>query len=107
PDPHPDPLERDNLGNVPIDVIVEQLLARDTPPPQYEGFVFDKLQRFFSVFTFWQMKARSGIVGENGVYRFLLKVKATLVQHQQQVRIHLLGHSFGAKLATAAIYSAA
>jgi hypothetical protein len=108
PDPHLDPLERENVGNAPIDVVVKQLKDEGAAPaPQYEGFVVDKLQQLFSVFTFWKMKARAAVVGENGVYRFLLNVKKALSKHKRQVRIHLLGHSFGAKLVTAAVYPAA
>jgi hypothetical protein len=108
PDPHLDPLERENFGTIPIAAVVKQLQDKSTvPAPQYEGFVIDKLQQFFSVFTFWKMKARAAIVGENGVYPFLLNVKKALSGQKRQVRIHLLGHSFGAKLVTAAVYPAA
>jgi len=104
PDPHADPIERENISSVPVEVVVNQLKESQ----RYESFsAHDVLQKLFGVFSFWKMKGRAAIVGENGVRRFLVDVKKALSQHDQRVRIHLLGHSFGAKLVTAAVYSAA
>ncbi len=103
PDPHSDPLEKQNISSVSVEVVVNQLKEAG----RYESFSGrDVLQKLFGASSFWKMKGRAAIVGENGVYRFLVDVKKALRQHQQQVRIHLLGHSFGAKLVTAAIYPA-
>jgi hypothetical protein len=64
-----------------------------------------KLQGAFSpldiarVFTYYQMKARAGLVGRNGV-------RAMIARHQVEyptARIHLFGHSFGCKLLLAAV----
>ena len=104
PDPHADPIERQNISSVPVEVVVNQLKESQ----RYESFsVGDVLQELFGVFSFWKMKGRAAIVGENGVYRFLVDVKKALSQHDQRIRIHLLGHSFGAKLVAAAVYPAA
>jgi hypothetical protein len=69
-----------------------------------DNTLLENLLNFFRVFTFWTMKARSAVVGAQGVYPFLKQVKQTRAQHP--LRIHLLGHSFGAKLLTSAVYSA-
>lgn len=104
PDPHIDPIERQNISSVPVEVVVNRLKESQ----RYESFsAHGVLQKLFGVFSFWKMKGRAAIVGENGVYRFLVDVKKALSQHGQRIRIHLLGHSFGAKLVTAAIYPAA
>jgi pimeloyl-ACP methyl ester carboxylesterase len=44
--------------------------------------------------TYWQMKKRAGVVGENG----LAKVLVRLAETNPILRIHLLGHSFGARV---------
>ena len=51
------------------------------------------------VFTFWQMKMRAGIVGENGGAEILKSIKGTV----SGCRVHLLGHSFGSKVVLAAV----
>ncbi|MFG2995587.1 serine-threonine protein kinase [Streptomyces sp. NPDC048340] len=44
--------------------------------------------------TYYQMKARAGVVGERG----LGPVLAELAGHRPALRIHLVGHSFGARV---------
>ena len=44
--------------------------------------------------TYWQMKQRAGIVGREGLGRVLAK----LAESAKTTRVHLLGHSFGARL---------
>lgn len=51
------------------------------------------------VFTYWQMKERAGIVGQNGVHEMVAQIQRAL----PKAKIHLLGHSFGAKLALACV----
>lgn len=48
--------------------------------------------------TYYQMKERAGVVGRNGVNELLRSV----ARLSQQPRIHLIGHSFGARVVTAA-----
>jgi hypothetical protein len=45
--------------------------------------------------TYWQMKQRGGIVGREGLGRIVL---ARLAKDAKNTRVHLLGHSFGARL---------
>lgn len=45
--------------------------------------------------TYWQMKQRAGIIGREGLGRLAL---ARLAQDAKNTRVHLLGHSFGARL---------
>lgn len=49
--------------------------------------------------TYWQMKERAGIVGRNGLGPLLWKIH----QAAPQLRLHLLGHSFGARLVSYAL----
>jgi len=44
--------------------------------------------------TYWQMKRRAGIVGQNGLGPLLQDLSTA----SSSLRIHLLGHSFGARL---------
>jgi hypothetical protein len=45
--------------------------------------------------TYWQMKERAGVVGRSGLGR---RVLARLANEAGKTRVHLLGHSFGARL---------
>jgi pimeloyl-ACP methyl ester carboxylesterase len=56
-----------------------------------------------NVTTYFQMKSRAGMVGEQGVNRALREIRAAA----PSVRIHLIGHSFGARVVTAAAAGAA
>jgi len=62
------------------------------------GGVFDKLwdgaKGLLRVATYWEMKNRAGLVGKNGLGPLLGKVNGG----SPELRIHLLGHSFGARL---------
>jgi pimeloyl-ACP methyl ester carboxylesterase len=44
--------------------------------------------------TYWEMKKRAGVVGQQGVASLVRQVAAA----QPGIRIHLLGHSFGARV---------
>ncbi len=54
--------------------------------------------RFLNFATFYQMKERAGVVG-SGLNKVLKEVRAA----RPDLRIHLAGHSFGARLVTAAV----
>jgi hypothetical protein len=56
-------------------------------------------RRLLNYATYYQMKERAGTVGEAGVNQALRSVR----ESQPGVRIHLVGHSFGGRLVTAAI----
>lgn len=45
--------------------------------------------------TYWQMKERAGVVGRDGLGA---KVLTRIATESAQTRVHLLGHSFGARL---------
>ncbi len=121
-DPHLNQTEEDNVLSAPIGEIVHYLKAGPLPklqeattppvpaaaPGAAPNFIFDNLLNFLRLFTFWTMKARSAVVGANGLYPFLAAVRNTLSTNDPplHVRIHLLGHSFGGKLVTSAVYSA-
>ncbi len=47
--------------------------------------------------TYYQMKARAGDIGRNGVYRVIREIR----EKAPGVKIHLIGHSFGGRLVTA------
>src|SRR5262245_52022366 len=47
--------------------------------------------------TYWQMKNRAGVVGQQGLGPLLGRLDAT------RVRVHLVGHSFGARLVSFAL----
>ena len=49
--------------------------------------------------TYYQMKERAGTVGRNGANQVLRRIR----QGRDGLRVHLIGHSFGARLVTAAV----
>lgn len=51
------------------------------------------------VFSYWTMKARAGTIGQTGLGPLL----AALLQQQPAIRVHLIGHSFGARLVSFAL----
>lgn len=55
---------------------------------------------FLEVFSFWTMKDRAGVVGSRGVAPL---IQALLPARDRGARIHLVGHSFGGKLLSAAL----
>jgi len=107
-DPHSDPVESINVLNAPGDV--EAHLKTEQVLSSHEGFKpghQNILLRFFRVFTFWAMKGRAAIVGQNGAAVLLRDLKIILQQHKRNVRLHLFGHSFGAKLVSATVHGIA
>ncbi len=55
--------------------------------------------RLANLFTYYTMKDRAGLVGTTGVLLTLQKIKAAA---DPGMRLHLIGHSFGGRLVTAA-----
>jgi len=49
--------------------------------------------------TFWTMKKRARVVGERGLHKLLLELQ----QARPELRIHLMGHSFGCIVASASL----
>jgi hypothetical protein len=58
--------------------------------------------KLLNYLTFYQMKERAGLVGRNGLNPILRTVAAL----PNAPKIHLIGHSFGARLVTAALLGA-
>jgi predicted MPP superfamily phosphohydrolase len=58
----------------------------------------DAAERFLNYATYYQMKERAGAIGQGGVFQILthLRTKAP------GILLHLIGHSFGGRLMTAA-----
>lgn len=99
------------------DLLVSAILAAE-PEPDYEQFgaaraspqtpptpagVVAALQsldprQLIKPFTVWQMKDRAGKVGSTGVSRLL----ADLLKDNADIKVHLLGHSYGCKVVMAA-----
>jgi dienelactone hydrolase len=55
-------------------------------------------RRIANFATYYEMKSRAGVVGSKGVADMLQRVRA----QKNTIRIHLVGHSFGGRLVTAA-----
>jgi hypothetical protein len=49
--------------------------------------------------TYYQMKERAGKVGQNGAYQVLRRIR----EGRDSLKLHLIGHSFGARLVTATV----
>jgi hypothetical protein len=66
------------------------------------GDLFDGVQagarRLVNFATYYQMKSRAGSVGRDGLSNVLRRVRET----KPQLPLHLVGHSFGARVVTAA-----
>jgi hypothetical protein len=61
--------------------------------------LWDGAKDALRIATYWQMKNRAAVVGRDG----LGKVLSRLPQDAPSVRVHLLGHSFGARLVSFAL----
>lgn len=55
-------------------------------------------ERFLNLTTYYQMKDRAGLIGENGLNPCLRELR----ERAPAARLHLVGHSFGGRLVTAA-----
>jgi hypothetical protein len=55
-------------------------------------------QNLLNYITFYEMKARSGVIGQQGLAPTINKIKTS----RPALRVHLVGHSFGARLMSAA-----
>jgi len=58
-------------------------------------------RRIANFVTYYQMKERAGLVGRLGAHEMLMKIRNA----NHKVRLHLIGHSFGGRLVTAAANS--
>jgi hypothetical protein len=61
---------------------------------QVTGRLWNGAKEALRQFTYWQMKQRAGTVGQHGLGPML----ADLSHRSPDMRLHLIGHSFGARL---------
>ena len=106
-DLHAEQLEPENVIDMGASALAGVLPSALIPLQDAGKTVSDGLLEFLRVFSFWTMKGRAGTVGANGLAPFLQKVQQTQAQRKSPLRIHLMGHSFGAKLLTSAVYATA
>jgi hypothetical protein len=101
-DPHADQPQSDNVIDTAADALAGMVTKaiNDVFPQAADG-----LRSFLQVFSFWTMKGRAGIVGTNGLAPFLASFRTSAEELNMPLRIHLMGHSFGAKLLTSAVYA--
>ena len=65
------------------------------------GGVQAAARRIANFATYYQMKSRAGTVGSGGVAELLKRIR----EKKPAIRIHLVGHSFGGRLVTAAAHA--
>jgi hypothetical protein len=70
-------------------------LGPDPAPPT----LLTGIERLLNFATYYQMKDRAGFIGRDGLNPFLARLQA---QSSSNLRFHLIGHSFGRRLVTAA-----
>jgi len=67
------------------------------------GKAVDGAKSLVNLVTYYQMKNRAGVVGEHGAYQLLRQIRAARpADGDNALRLHLIGHSFGCRLVTAA-----
>lgn len=67
------------------------------------GKAVDGAKNLVNLVTYYQMKTRAGDVGAGGVYDMLRQIRAARPgDGTNPLRLHLIGHSFGCRLVTAA-----
>jgi len=67
------------------------------------GKAVDGAKNLVNLVTYYQMKNRAGVVGEKGAYDLLRQIRAARpADGPNLLRLHLIGHSFGCRLVTAA-----
>jgi hypothetical protein len=60
--------------------------------------ILSGIRRLLNMTTYYQMKERAGVVGANGVAASIEKIR----RKAPNIRLHLVGHSFGGRVVTAA-----
>jgi hypothetical protein len=79
----------------------ESVFEPAAPAEALEGLTVGEFSArdVFRTFTYWQMKKRSGVVGQTGVRAVIAAVQGRF----PAARVHLIGHSFGCKVMLAAV----
>jgi len=65
---------------------------------EFFGGVKEGARNFLNLLTYYKMKNRAGIVGAGGAHQTLRKIR----QAAPGIKLHLVGHSFGGRLVSAA-----
>ncbi|HVX41862.1 MAG TPA: hypothetical protein VHB25_20040 [Gemmatimonadaceae bacterium] len=67
------------------------------------GKAINGARSLVNLVTYYQMKNRAGVIGEKGAYDMLRQIRvARPADPSDGLRLHLIGHSFGCRLVTAA-----
>lgn len=69
----------------------------------FGGGVLNAARNLLNLTTYYLMKERAGMVGRRGLAPLLTQLRVT----QPDLKVHLVGHSFGARLVTAATHDLA
>jgi hypothetical protein len=104
---HDDPAEGpSNFFTEPGAVLMQRLSNPVPHGPHSRAAAGEPLvaaQNLLNYITFYEMKARSGVIGQQGLAPTINKIKTG----RPALRVHLAGHSFGARLMSAATLVAA
>lgn len=65
---------------------------------EFFGGIKEGARNFLNYLTYFTMKKRAGVIGAGGVHQMLGRLR----QADPRVRLHLIGHSFGGRLVSAA-----
>lgn len=91
------------LFTVSGDVLMSRFASSPDPAPAAGAGAWDAATNLLNYLTFYEMKARAGAVGMSGLGPLL----SGLRQARPELRVHPVGHSFGARLVTAAALAVA
>lgn len=88
-------------ADLPAEIEDESVFEPAAPAEALEGIwpAAFSARGVFRIFTYWQMKKRAGVIGQVGLRAVLKALRDAL----GDVRIHLVGHSFGCKVTLAAV----
>ncbi len=119
---HPDDGSDDFFGRDPVELFRDLSEPVEAPPPPAAGGAAalnpaggaagfgdflegarSAARRLANYTTYYQMKERAGVVGARGLGPLLSQLRG----RANDLRIHLVGHSFGGRLVTAAAHSLA
>jgi hypothetical protein len=110
-----EPVIDDDLFTLGGDELLRRLARPDRPAPgdvdaggaaglgDWIGSAIQGAKNLVNLVTYYQMKARAGVVGQGGVRDMLQRIRELRpASGPNALRLHLVGHSFGGRLVTAA-----